>query len=58
VAPQLASGELKTVLGAYEEPDLPVHVIHREGRHGSANVRSFVAASSILRSSDCERTRH
>lgn len=42
VAPQLASGELKTVLGDYEGPDLPVHVIHREGRHGSAKVRSFV----------------
>lgn len=42
VAPQLASGELKTVLGNYEGPDLPVHVIHREGRHGSAKVRSFV----------------
>lgn len=41
-APQLASGELKTVLGAYEGADLPVHVIHREGRHGSAKVRSFV----------------
>jgi DNA-binding transcriptional LysR family regulator len=42
VAPQLASGELKTVLSDYEGPDLPVHVIHREGRHGSAKVRSFV----------------
>lgn len=42
VAQQLASGELKTVLGEYEGPDLPVHVIHREGRHGSAKVRSFV----------------
>lgn len=42
VAQQLASGELKAVLGDYEGPDLPVHVIHREGRHGSAKVRSFV----------------
>lgn len=42
VAPQLASGELKIVLGDYEGTDLPVHVIHREGRHGSAKVRSFV----------------
>lgn len=42
VAQQLASGELKTVLGEYEGTDLPVHVIHREGRHGSAKVRSFV----------------
>jgi DNA-binding transcriptional LysR family regulator len=42
VAPQLASGELRTVLGDFEGPDLPVHVIHREGRHGSAKVRGFV----------------
>lgn len=42
VAPQLASGELEIVLGDYEGADLPVHVIHGEGRHGSAKVRSFV----------------
>jgi DNA-binding transcriptional LysR family regulator len=42
VAPQLASGELQIVLGDYEGVDLPVHVIHREGKHGSAKVRSFV----------------
>ncbi len=42
LAPQLASGELQTVLTDYEGPELPVHVIHREGRHGSAKVRSFV----------------
>lgn len=42
VAPQLASGELQTVLSPYEGPNLPVHVIHREGRMGSAKVRSFV----------------
>ncbi len=42
VAPQRASGELTRVLGAFEEAALPVQVIHREGRHGSAKVRSFV----------------
>jgi len=42
VAPELASGELRTVLAGCEGPDLPVHVVHREGRHGSAKVRSFV----------------
>ncbi|MCP5144383.1 MAG: LysR family transcriptional regulator [Gammaproteobacteria bacterium] len=42
VAPQLATGELVRVLADFEGPDLPVHVIHREGRHGSAKVRSFV----------------
>jgi DNA-binding transcriptional LysR family regulator len=42
VAPQLATGALETVLGDFEGPGLPVHVIHREGRHGSAKVRGFV----------------
>ncbi|MCK9988131.1 MAG: hypothetical protein AzoDbin1_04603 [Azoarcus sp.] len=42
VAPELASGTLRTVLADCEGPDLPVHVVHREGRHGSAKVRSFV----------------
>lgn len=42
VAPQLVSGELKTVLGDYEGSDLPVYVIHSEGRHRSAKIRSFI----------------
>lgn len=42
VANELAAGTLKTVLADFEEASLPVHVIHREGRHGSAKVRSFV----------------
>lgn len=41
-APQLASGELKAVLVDFEGADVPIQVIHREGRHGSAKVRSFV----------------
>lgn len=42
VAPELAAGQLQTVLTDYEEAPLPIHVIHREGRHRSAKVRSFV----------------
>ena len=42
VANELAAGTLKTVLADFEETSLPVHVIHREGRFGSAKVRSFV----------------
>jgi DNA-binding transcriptional LysR family regulator len=42
VANELAAGTLRTVLTEFEEASLPVHVIHREGRHGSAKVRSFV----------------
>lgn len=42
VANDLAAGTLETVLTDFEEASLPVHVIHREGRHSSAKVRSFV----------------
>lgn len=42
VAQELATGSLKTILSDFEEAALPVHVVHREGRHGSAKVRSFV----------------
>ena len=42
VANELAAGTLETVLTDFEDASLPVHVIHREGRHGSAKVRSFV----------------
>jgi DNA-binding transcriptional LysR family regulator len=42
IARELAAGTLKAVLTDFEEAPLPVHVIHRETRHGSAKVRSFV----------------
>lgn len=38
----LASGALVTVLDEFEPPRLPIHIIHREGRHASAKLRSFV----------------
>ena len=42
IAPQVKAGELEIVLGAYEPPPLPIHVVHREGRRSSAKVRAFV----------------
>jgi DNA-binding transcriptional LysR family regulator len=42
VAPELAAGRLKIVLEAFEEPPLPIHVVHAEGRRASARVRAFV----------------
>lgn len=41
-ASHVNSGQLQTVLGEFEPKALPIHVIHREGRHASAKVRSFV----------------
>lgn len=42
IAAFLASGQLKAVLTDYEPPSLPIHVLHSEGRQGSAKVRTFV----------------
>jgi DNA-binding transcriptional LysR family regulator len=42
VAPHLASGQLVALLINDETAPLPIHVLHREGRHVSARVRCFV----------------
>lgn len=42
VAEQLQDGRLQTVLSEFEPPTLPVHVLHREGRHASAKARAFL----------------
>lgn len=42
VAEPLADGRLRQVLGEFEPPALPVHVLHREGRFASRRVRAFL----------------
>ena len=42
VADHLREGRLKTVLGDFEPPALPVHVLHREGRHATPKARTFI----------------
>ena len=42
IAPHLAEGRLATLLSDFEQPAIPIHVIHREGRYASAKIRSFV----------------
>jgi DNA-binding transcriptional LysR family regulator len=42
VADQLREKQLKTVLNDYEPAELPVHVVHREGRNASQKVRAFL----------------
>lgn len=50
IADALAKGTLRAVLSEYEEAPWPIHVVHREGRYGSAKVRSFVdLAVAMLR---------
>jgi DNA-binding transcriptional LysR family regulator len=42
VAEQLRDGQLKTVLAEFEPAALPVHLVHREGRHASKKARAFL----------------
>jgi len=46
----VADGRLAPVLTAFEPPALPVHVVHREGRHASLKARAFIDLTvSLLR---------
>jgi len=49
VGAELAEGSLVTALDDFEETQLPVHIVHREGRKASAKVRLFMdfAAESL-----------
>jgi DNA-binding transcriptional LysR family regulator len=38
----LRDGRLQAVLADFEPPALPVHVLHREGRHASQKARTFI----------------
>jgi DNA-binding transcriptional LysR family regulator len=42
IGPALRDNRLQIVLAEYEEPPLPIHVVHPEGRQAPAKVRTFV----------------
>ncbi len=42
IAPELEQEKLKIIMAEYEAPSLPVHIVHREGRHASTKIRSFI----------------
>ena len=42
IGPELGAGGLQTVLSEYEPDELPIHLVHPEGRRVSAKVRAFV----------------
>lgn len=42
LAEELRLGQLKIVLSEFEAPPLPVHLVHREGRHASRKARAFL----------------
>jgi len=42
IGPDLLDGRLQIVLEDFEQPPLPVHIVHPEGRNASAKVRAFI----------------
>lgn len=42
VAEPIAAGRLKAVLTDYEREEVPIHIVHAEGRESSARLRAFV----------------
>ena len=42
IGPDLQSGDLQTVLEAFEPASLPVHLVHQEGRCVTAKLRHFI----------------
>ena len=42
VTDQLRTGQLKIVLREFESAPMPVHLVHREGRHASQKARAFL----------------
>ncbi|WP_275785857.1 LysR family transcriptional regulator [Pararhizobium gei] len=42
IGPALLAGELQIVLSDFEEPPIPIHLLHPEGRQAPAKVRAFV----------------
>jgi DNA-binding transcriptional LysR family regulator len=42
IAQAVQEGRLHLLLEAFEPPAMPIHVVHREGRHATRKVRSFI----------------
>jgi DNA-binding transcriptional LysR family regulator len=42
VADAIREGRLRKVLASFEQPAVPIHVIHREGRNAARKVRAFL----------------
>jgi len=42
VAADVEAGRLVVLMPEYEPAELPLHILHREGRHASAKVRTFI----------------
>ena len=56
IAQHVSDGRLVIVLPEFEPPPLPIHLVHREGRHVTQKVRAFLdLAAATLRSDETLR---
>ncbi len=56
IAQHVADGRLAIVLPEFETPPLPIHLVHREGRHVTQKVRAFLdLAVTTLRANESLR---
>ena len=59
VAAQVEAGTLQVLMPQFEPPEYPVHILHRESRHGSARVRAFIdLLAKRLREEPCLHYQH
>ena len=59
VAAQVEAGTLQVLMPQFEPPEYPVHILHRESRHGSARVRAFIdLLAKRLREEPCLSYQH
>lgn len=47
ISQSVDTGKLKIILDQFEPAPLPIHIVHREDRHKSARVRTFVDMMSV-----------
>ena len=47
IATDVAEGSLETALTDYEEPAIPVSIVHLEGRRTNAKIRSFIDFAEV-----------
>jgi len=55
VADEIAAGELVEILADFEDGSIPVQLLHAEGRHATAKLRSFLDFAAQRLRSEAER---
>ncbi|HIC79533.1 MAG TPA: LysR family transcriptional regulator, partial [Kiloniellaceae bacterium] len=55
VADALAEGQLVELLAGHDEAEMPIHLLHAEGRRAAAKIRSFIDFAAARLHGESER---